>query len=96
MSFYCYNSLQNKSKNLVFAILFMLGVEMGKIIIDNNRCKSCYICTETCPKKLIRKSEKTNRLGDYMVEFDDPKGECIGCAMCAKRCPDMAITEVYR
>ena len=37
-----------------------------------------------------------HRLGDYMVEFDDPKGECIGCAMCAKRCPDMAITEVYR
>ena len=69
---------------------------MGKIIIDNNRCKSCYICTTTCPKGLIKKSSKTNRLGDYMVEFDDPKGECIGCAMCAKRCPDMAITEVYR
>lgn len=31
-----------------------------------------------------------------MVEFDDPKDECVGCAMCAKRCPDMAITEVYR
>ena len=35
----------------------------------------------TCPKGLIKKSSKTNRLGDYMVEFDDPKGECIGCAM---------------
>ena len=69
---------------------------MGKIVIDNNRCKSCYICTQTCPKQLIKKSNKTNRLGDYMVEFDDPKGECIGCAMCAKRCPDMAITEVWR
>ena len=68
---------------------------MGKIIIDNNRCKSCYICTETCPKKLIKKSNKTNRLGDYMVEFSDPNGECIGCAMCAKRCPDLAITEVW-
>jgi len=31
-----------------------------------------------------------------MVEFSDPDGECIGCAMCAKRCPDMAITEVWR
>ena len=69
---------------------------MGKIVIDNNRCKSCYICTTTCPKGFIKKSSKTNRLGDYMVEFDDPNGECIGCAMCAKRCPDMAITEVYR
>lgn len=49
----------------------------------------------TCPKGLIKKSDKTNRLGDYMVEFDDKNSECIGCAMCAKRCPDMAI-DVYR
>ena len=68
---------------------------MGKIKIDNNRCKSCFICTTTCPKNLIKKSDKTNRLGDYMVEFCDPNGECIGCAMCAKRCPDVAI-EVYK
>ena len=68
---------------------------MGKIVIDNNRCKSCYICTTACPKGLIKKSDKTNRLGDYMVEFVDKNNECIGCAMCAKRCPDMAI-EVYK
>ena len=52
---------------------------MGRIVIDNSRCKSCYICTMTCPKGLIKKSDKTNRLGDYMVEFDDKNGECIGC-----------------
>ena len=68
---------------------------MAKIVINDDRCKSCYICTATCPKKLIRKSTKTNRLGDYMVEFVDEKNECIGCAMCAKRCPDMAI-EVWK
>ena len=47
---------------------------MGRIVIDNSRCKSCYICTMTCPKGLIKKSDKTNRLGDYMVEFDDKNG----------------------
>ena len=31
---------------------------MGKIIIDNNRCKSCYLCVSTCPKGLIKKSVK--------------------------------------
>ena len=92
-----YKSLQYGFKKRVSAIIFMeIGVKMGKIVIDNSRCKSCYICTTTCPKGLIKKSSKTNRLGDYMVEFDEPKGECVGCAMCAKRCPDMAITEVYR
>ena len=45
---------------------------------------------------LIKKSERTSLLGDRLVEFDDKNGECVGCAMCATRCPDMAITEVHR
>ena len=68
---------------------------MGLVKINNARCKSCYICVATCPKKLIKKSDKTNRLGDYLVEFDDKNGECVACAMCAKRCPDLAI-EVFK
>lgn len=69
---------------------------MAHIVIDENRCKSCYICLTTCPKGLIKKSDKTSRLGDYLVEFNDTNNECIGCAMCAKRCPDMAIVEVHK
>ena len=68
---------------------------MGFIKINSSRCKSCYLCTETCPKNLIKKSDKTNRLGDFLVEFDDKNGECVACAMCAKRCPDLAI-EVFK
>ena len=69
---------------------------MGRIVIDETKCKACYLCIDECPKKLLRKSSKTNKLGDYTVEFCDPKNECLGCAMCARRCPDLAITEVYR
>jgi 2-oxoglutarate ferredoxin oxidoreductase subunit delta len=49
-----------------------------------------------CPKNLIKISEDTNKLGNNVVEFCDPNNECIGCAMCATRCPDLAIIEVYR
>jgi Pyruvate/2-oxoacid:ferredoxin oxidoreductase delta subunit len=49
-----------------------------------------------CPKKLIKVSERTNNLGANVVEFEDKNHECLGCAMCATRCPDLAITEVYR
>ena len=80
----------------VSAILLVYSENgMGLIKINNSRCKSCYICVNTCPKGLIKKSEKTNRLGDYLVEFDDKNNECIACAMCAKRCPDLAI-EVFK
>lgn len=69
---------------------------MAHIIVDENRCKSCFICINSCPKGLIKKSSKTSKLGDYLIEFDDPNNECLGCAMCALRCPDMAIVEVHR
>lgn len=69
---------------------------MSYIVIDDIKCKACYLCVNECPKKLIKISDKKNKLGDRIVEFEDPKNECIGCAMCATRCPDMAIKEVYR
>lgn len=69
---------------------------MSNIVIDQNKCKACYLCIDECPKNLIKVSAKTNNLGDRVVEFQDPEGECLGCAMCATRCPDLAITKVYR
>lgn len=69
---------------------------MARIVIDENKCKTCYLCIETCPKGLIKKSNRVNKLGEYLVEFCDEKNECLGCAMCAMRCPDVAITEVHK
>lgn len=69
---------------------------MSHIVLDETRCKACYLCINECPKKLLRVGSKTNNLGDHLVEFYDPNHECLGCAMCATRCPDLAITEVYR
>lgn len=69
---------------------------MSHIVIDENRCKACYLCIDECPKKLIKVGEKTNNLGAHLAEFNDPNHECLGCAMCATRCPDLAITAVYK
>lgn len=69
---------------------------MSHIVIDETKCKACYLCINECPKKLIQIGTETNSLGNRTVEFIDPKKECLGCAMCATRCPDLAITEVYR
>lgn len=69
---------------------------MSNIVIDESKCKACYLCINECPKKLIKISDRTNNLGNRVVEFADPGHECLGCAMCAMRCPDLAITEVYK
>ena len=69
---------------------------MPHIIIDGNKCKSCYLCVDVSTHKLIQKSNKTGKTGEYIVEFKDENSKCIGCAQCALVCPDIAITEVYR
>ncbi len=69
---------------------------MSYIELDKNKCKSCYLCIDTCPKKLITKSSEIGSSGNYVVQFKDEKKECLGCAMCAMICPDIAITSVYK
>lgn len=69
---------------------------MNYITINGDKCKACYLCINECPKKLIRVSDKTNSLGNHIVEFEDPEHQCLACAMCATRCPDLAITGVYK
>lgn len=49
-----------------------------------------------CPKGLIFESESANAHGVHNAEFIDEKGVCLGCAICAESCPDVAIQEVYK
>jgi len=72
----------------------------GKITIDRDLCKACYLCISVCPNQLISISKKLNQKGYYPAEFHKGThgGEnrrCTGCATCATVCPDIAI-EVYR
>ncbi len=69
---------------------------MSHIELDNDKCKSCYLCIDACPKKLIKKSSQIGNTGEYIVEFQDDNNQCLGCAMCALVCPDLAITSVYK
>lgn len=67
---------------------------MGRIVINEERCKGCELCAHFCPKCQIQMSEGFNSKGLHPASFND-RGECNGCAVCAVMCPDVAI-EVYR
>ena len=67
---------------------------MGKIIVNQERCKACALCTAACPKNLICFSKEANSQGFYPAELRSEE-ECTGCTLCAEACPDVAI-EVWR
>ncbi len=72
----------------------------GKITIDRELCKGCYLCISVCPNHLIAVSDKLNQKGYYPAEYIETDSKekdrkCTGCTICAITCPDIAI-EVYR
>ena len=72
--------------------------EQGRISIDREYCKGCYLCISFCPKNIIVISESLNQQGYYPAEIrenEDSDKKCVACANCAIICPDIAI-EVYR
>ncbi|SCY96373.1 indolepyruvate ferredoxin oxidoreductase subunit alpha [Alkaliphilus peptidifermentans] len=67
---------------------------MAKVEVLNEYCKSCGLCIDICPKKILVIGDKANKKGYFTVKCEDQE-KCIGCALCATVCPDVAI-EVYK
>ncbi len=60
------------------------------IIVDQERCKGCSICTKFCPKNVIGHSGVFNKAG---YDYVEPQNEdCISCGICSQVCPEGAIT----
>jgi len=72
----------------------------GRITVDREVCKGCYLCISVCPTQSIGISGELNQKGYYPAEFPNGsasggENRCTGCTTCAIVCPDVAI-EVYR
>lgn len=68
----------------------------NRIVIDEQLCKGCGLCTVACPHNLIEMSSELNKHGFLPAEISaDAMLRCTGCTFCAQVCPDVAI-EVYR
>ena len=72
------------------------GAKMSHIVIDEKKCKSCYLCADVCPKKLIQHSGPAGKSGQPTAKFEDKNNECLACAQCALVCPDLAITSIVK
>lgn len=66
----------------------------GRIVVNEQRCKGCELCTTACPPDILAMAERLNAQGYHPVYLVNEVA-CTGCGLCAVICPDAAIT-VYR
>ena len=67
----------------------------GTIVVDENRCKGCSLCTTVCPKGIIVLADYFTPRGYRPAKLVATPQTCTGCLLCSVICPDAAIT-VYR
>lgn len=59
-------------------------------LIEGERCKSCGLCVEACPKKTLGIGSNLNTQGYAYVVQVAPE-QCVKCNICRIVCPDVAI-----
>jgi len=62
----------------------------GKVILNREACKGCYLCIRSCPVKALEKDTVINTSGTYPSKPVEG-GSCIGCGNCYEVCPDVCI-----
>lgn len=62
-----------------------------KINIIRDRCKGCGFCIEFCPQNTLRGSDDVNSRGYTYPVLNESGSHCVGCMICEKGCPDLAI-----
>lgn len=73
-----------------------------RLVVDENRCKGCNLCTTVCPYRIFKPGARANRRGVIVPELDRPE-RCANCRLqhlygrtlcgvCQMICPDQAIS----
>ena len=71
-----------------------MAVTRGNVEINQDECKGCGLCVESCPPKALFLSPELNRYGVHALQY---KGEgCTGCGICFYCCPEPGAITVLR
>jgi 2-oxoglutarate ferredoxin oxidoreductase subunit delta len=66
--------------------------DRGTLELDAEECKGCGLCVDACKPRVLRLSDRLNRLGYHPVRY---RGSgCTGCGICYMVCPEPSAIAV--
>ena len=61
------------------------------VVIDQNICTGCELCTHACPQSVLKTIPDVKRLSGLVAVVFNP-AMCTACRQCEDVCPDFCIT----
>ena len=72
----------------------IMPVARGKVEINEEECKGCGLCIESCPPKCLQIAAELSPYGVHPARYT---GEgCTACGICFYCCPEPGAITVYR
>ncbi len=68
--------------------------DRGLLRVNQDECKGCGLCIESCPKKVITLKDQLNHYG-YRTAAYTGSG-CTACGICFLACPEPGAITVLR
>ena len=66
----------------------------GKTVDNQDECKGCGLCVESCPPKGMELSSELNHYGVHPARQN--ADVCTGCGICYFVCPEPGAITVYK
>jgi len=66
----------------------------GSVEINQEECKGCGLCVDSCPPKCLALLPELNAYGIHPAHYTGEK--CTGCGICFYCCPEPGAITVFR
>ncbi len=66
----------------------------GRVTINEDECKGCGLCVESCPPKCLHLSPELSSSGVHLARYTGQ--DCTACGICFYCCPEPGAITVYR
>ena len=66
----------------------------GHVEIEQELCKGCEYCVDTCPEECLAMADMINSRGYRFAMYEGDR--CTGCGICYYNCPEPGAIEVSK